>query len=343
MPLRCVGPDGQSVQSFDLPEAEWLALRLENRRSRQLRMPCCDASVVMKTSARGLKFFSHKSRGPCLSAPETEAHLALKTAAAQAARRAGWTCETEASGSSPSGETWTADVLACKGEAKVAIEIQWSPQTNEESRSRQERYRQSGVRCLWLFRRRDIPASEDFPAARISGDIAAGFEAHLDGQVMPLDEFLDAVFARRLRYGVPLGAKAIVRIQSGVIGCWKCGVVTRIITFIEVFVGPHRFQFTVPDLTDFPDLWASCQDRIPKWSGIGVIKPRYSKTQERSYLSNGCNDCDALIGEHFEHHGWHDEEATLAEFQITISERWLKAIEAIDPRDERGWGVFAFE
>jgi hypothetical protein len=53
MPLRCVGPDGQSVQSFDLPEAEWLALELENRRSRQLRMPCCDASVVMKTSARG--------------------------------------------------------------------------------------------------------------------------------------------------------------------------------------------------------------------------------------------------------------------------------------------------
>ena len=62
---------------------------------------------------------------------------------------------------------------------------------------------------------------------------------------MPLDEFLDAVFAGRFRYGIPLGAKAIVRIQSGVLGCWKCGVVTRIVTFIEVFVGPHRFQLTV--------------------------------------------------------------------------------------------------
>jgi hypothetical protein len=84
-------------------------------------------------------------------------------------------------------EIWTADVLASKGEAKAAIEIQWSAQTNDESLRRQERYRQSGVRCLWLFRRRDIPASEDFPAARISGDIATGFEAHLDGQVMPLE------------------------------------------------------------------------------------------------------------------------------------------------------------
>jgi hypothetical protein len=139
MPLRYLGPDGQSIQSFDLPEADWLALQQENRRSRQLRMPCCDACVVMKTSTRGLRFFAHKSRGPCQSAAETEVHLALKTLAAQAARRAGWTCSTEASGSSPSGETWTADVLAHKGQAKVAIEIQWSAQTNQESLYRQER------------------------------------------------------------------------------------------------------------------------------------------------------------------------------------------------------------
>ena len=159
---------------------------------------------------------------------------------------------------------------------------------------------------------------------------------------MPLDEFLDAVFARRFRYGIPLGAKAIVRIQSGVLGCWKCGVVTRIVTCIEVFVGPHRFQLTVLDLNDFPDLLASCQDRIPKGSSIGVIKPRYSKTQERNYMSNGCYDCDALIGEFLENDAWHDEEATLAEFQITISKRWVKAIESAS-YDDGGWGVFAFE
>ena len=286
MPLRCLGPDGQSIQSFDLTEAEWSALRLENRRSRQLRMPCCDASVVMKTSTRGLKFFAHKSRGPCQSAPETEAHLALKTLAAQAARRAGWTCSTEASGSSPSGETWTADVLAHKGQAKVAIEIQWSAQTNEESLYRQERYRQSGVRCLWLFRRPGFPVSKDFPAACISGDITTGFEAHLGGQVMPLDEFLDAVFARRFRYGIPLGAKAIVRVHGWRARLLEMWVVTRIVTFIEVFVGPHRFQLTVPDLNDFPDLLASCKDRIPKGSSIGVIKPRYNCIMKKPLWRN---------------------------------------------------------
>jgi len=161
---------------------------------------------------------------------------------------------------------------------------------------------------------------------------------------MPLDEFLDAVFAGRFRYGIPLGAKAIARIQSGVLGCWKCGAVTRIVTFIEVFVGPHHFQLTVPNLNDFPDLLASCQDRIPRGSGVGVIKPRYSGTQKRSYMSNGCYDCDALIGELFEHDAVHDEEATLAEFQIMISERWVKTIEsASHDNDDYGWDVFAFE
>jgi adenosine deaminase len=176
-------------------------------------------------------------------------------------------------------------------------------------------------------------------AARVSGDVTTGFKAHLDAQVMSLDEFLDAVFAGRFRYGIPLGAKAIVRIQSGVLGCWKCGVVTRIVTFIEVFVGPHRFQLTVFDLNDFPDLLASCQDRIPKRSDIGVIKPRYSATLERSDMSNGCYGCDALIGAHFEHDAWYNEEATLAEFQITISERWVKAIGSAGQfDDDYRWG-----
>jgi hypothetical protein len=78
MPLHCLGSDGHTIQSFDLTVGEWSALRRENRGSLQLRMPCCNASVIMKTSTRGLNFFAHKSRGPCQSAPETEEHLVLK-------------------------------------------------------------------------------------------------------------------------------------------------------------------------------------------------------------------------------------------------------------------------
>jgi hypothetical protein len=257
----------------------------------------------MKTSTRGQKFFAHKSRGPCQSAPEIEARLALKTLAAQAARRAGWRCSTEASGSSPSGETWTADVLAHKGEAKVAIEIQWSPQTNEESQYRQVRYRQSGVRCLWLFRRSGFPVSKDFPAARVSGDLTTGFKAHLGGQEIPVDEFLDAVFAKRFRYGIPLGAKAVVRIRGTLIGLEE---LTPMSMFIEVAVGTHRFCFSDHDLNDFPDLLASCDGRILKALSIRRINPSYSsRDASRGVLSI--------------------EKAPLTEFQTTICERWVKS------------------
>jgi hypothetical protein len=203
-------------------------------------------------------------------------------------------------------------VLAHKGEAKVAIEIQWSPQTNEESLHRQERYQQSGVRCLWLFRRLGFPVSQDFPAACVIGDLTTGFKVHLGGQEMPVDDFLDAVFAKRFCYGIPVGAKAIVRVRS-----WRrffTGMVTRDMKCIDVCLGPHRIQLTVPTLENFPDLLASCEEHIPKAVDISLNKPR-CKLQT--------------------------EEDILAEFQITISESWVKAIKTT--ASIYGWGVFAFE
>jgi hypothetical protein len=321
MPLRCIGLDGHSVQSFNLSEAEWSALGQENLRSRQLRMPCCDASVVMKVSTRGLRFFAHKSRGRCQTAQETEEHLALKMLAARATRRAGWTCSTEASGSSPTGETWTADVLAHKGEAKVAIEIQWSAQTNEESLYRQERYRQSGVRCLWLFRRLGFPVSKDFPAVRVCGHLATGFKVNLGWQEMPVDEFLDAVFAKRFHYGVPHGAKAIVRIRGKLGGFEE---LRPLFMFIDVSVGTHRFSFKAEDLNDFQDLLASCDGRILKALSIRRINPHFSSRD----VSRGTLTF---------------EEAPVTEFQTTICDRWVKAIEAAHHPNTRGWSVVNFE
>jgi len=341
MPLRCLGPDDRSIQSFDLTDEEWSALRSDNGRLRHLRMPCCEAPLVMKTSSRGLNFFAHKPGGPCQSKPETEEHLVLKAIAAEGARRAGWACSTEATGSSPSDETWTADVLAQKGHLKVAIEIQWSSQTSQETLRRQERYHQSGVRCLWLFRQPGFPTSKELPGAHVSGDITTGFEARLPNQAMPLNKFLDAVFGRRFRYGIPVGARGAIRILSGVLECWKCREQTRIITFIEVLVGPHRCQFRVPELNDFPDLLTSCQERIPTASRVGILKSRFSRALKQSYMSNGCYFCDALVGQFFERDAWYVESSILAEFETTISERWLEALQS--DGDNYGWAVFTFE
>lgn len=133
MPLRCLDHQGTSVQSFDLSDDEWQALAEKNRHHRHFRMPCCQAQVTLKRSRLGTKYFAHKAVGVCDWAPETEEHLHLKRLTVQAARTSGWAAETEILGSTPDGEAWKADVLATKGPHKIAIEIQWSGQTPNET------------------------------------------------------------------------------------------------------------------------------------------------------------------------------------------------------------------
>ncbi|PBB34332.1 competence protein CoiA family protein [Mesorhizobium sp. WSM3882] len=348
MPLRCLRPQGESIQAFDLDDTEWALLRDENRRSRHLRVPCCNATVAMKVSSRGLRFFSHQSRGTCTTAPETEEHLLIKSLAVDAARRAGWAASTEVPGLSDNDESWIADVLAYKGKHRVAIEIQWSPQTAEETMRRQERYQRSGVRCLWLFRRPGYPISKELPAVCVGGDRQNGFQAKIPHastmslrgtddatrwrQVLPLTSFLDAVFAQRFRFGIDAETSATVTVQSGSIWCWKCGAETRIITFIEVTVGPYKAQRTIHELPD--NLVEQVVQKLPPGEQVGVIKPRFSRTVEHSYLSNGCFHCDALIGEFFEHDAWYSGPKVLATFPVKLSDGWR---EAIGSRD--GWGV----
>uniref|UniRef100_UPI003F68B3BB hypothetical protein n=1 Tax=Sphingomonas bacterium TaxID=1895847 RepID=UPI003F68B3BB len=112
MPLRCLDDAGRSLDASLLTPAEWAALTATNRHVRHLRMACCPAAVVLKTSRLGTRFFAHRSLGGCASGDETPEHLFLKTEAIAAARAAGWTAEAEVAGTTPAGEPWRAAVLA---------------------------------------------------------------------------------------------------------------------------------------------------------------------------------------------------------------------------------------
>src|SRR5262249_31445956 len=59
----------------------------------------------------------------------------------EAARRRGWTADTEVTGITPAGEQWRGDGLAQKNPPKGAIEIQWSRESKEETLRRHERYK----------------------------------------------------------------------------------------------------------------------------------------------------------------------------------------------------------
>lgn len=253
-----------------------------NRHVRHLRTTCCGSPLVLKTSRLGTQFFAHLALGGCASGDETPEHLHLKALAIAAARAHGWTAEAEVAGTTPDGEPWRADVLATRGRHRVAVEVQWSPQDDAVTRFRQARYAASGVRGLWLFRRPGFLADADVPALRVGGSLARGLTI-LD---LPAADALDAVFDRRLRFGLATGTTATIVIHGGVAMCWgsDCGAYSRGVTGIEVSSAASRVTL---DLAVFGDHIGLLGPLLPPDTQRGRLRRRRDDT-----AVTGCFRCD---------------------------------------------------
>ncbi|MEO3430153.1 competence protein CoiA family protein [Pelagibius sp. CAU 1746] len=342
MPLRCLDDAGKDLHAFDFDPHDWRNLKAENRSRWHLRMPCCNSLVIAKTSRLGTQFFAHKVAGLCASAPEGEAHWDLKRLVVMAARAAGWQADTEVSGATPTGAGWKADVLAQKRKYRVAIEIQWSGQTNEETLRRQQRYKDSGIRGLWLLRQPGFPVTRELPAICIGGNLEEGFLALIPGsisttardrrhpslwsQAFAMEAFLQAVFGGRFRFGLPRDGEATVFLFGAEDDCWACGAETLVVSRIEICFGPSPVYFSLANFGEFPDLVKVLLRHLPSDLGLGEIKYRFSKTMNEEYLSNGCTHCGQLYGRHyaFSVNSW---ARVLHKFSIRIDAAWRQAIE----------------
>jgi len=348
MPLSCFDHSGLKIQAFDLNDDQWEALKAQNRQSRLLRMPCCGAGVVLKQSKWGTPFFAHSKVGLCLTADESEEHRQLKMLAVEAARSCGWQAETEVPGVSPSGEPWRADVLATKGKAKVAIEVQWSGQVDDETLRRQQLYRDSGARGLWLLRQTGFPVVEELPAVCIGGTIKEGFHALLPYQwarmtrndrqsqqgwkaILPMHEFLTTAFNYRLKWGriTDIGAKAEAEVLVAEADCEHCGVITEIIVGIDLHVAGESVEVSLLDLTPYDSLIAEIRDHLPPSFDQTHLKVRYSRTHNHRYFSNGCLGCDRLHGD-FYLPGYRHAAKAACRFPITLTGDWLQLVQESD-------------
>lgn len=152
MAFICI-KNNEKIYSFVYSLKDWIALKEDKGSS--FNMACCGNQAILKTSKLGTQFFAHKVKpkdSNCLTGGETAEHMHIKYLVMKELDRNNWDVEVEKRGVTPSGEQWIADIYAEKGKAKIAIEVQWSPQTFIETRRRQEKYAQSGVRCAWLLR-----------------------------------------------------------------------------------------------------------------------------------------------------------------------------------------------
>lgn len=322
MPLRCKDDFGQNIHSFELDEAQWDALRRANTQQRHLRMPCCGEGVVLKTSKLGTRFFAHQRKGDCTTRPESAEHLMLKSIVASTIAQCGWAVATEVRGQTEDGQEWIADVLATRGKAMVAVEIQWSRQSDSNTYARQARYKQSGIRGLWLFRQEVYPQDKDVPAIRVSQSADGSFNVIVpncevascmeDGTIIEypiyapralgVDNFIRAAFEGKLWFGVlRAGQPATASIWGAFIRCWKCKGWTNVVAEVEIktFLHHESITYSLDKLAEIPDLL----DQLPlndlRRHKVGRIASRYSKTEQGSYLANGCVTCNALQGRFF--------------------------------------------
>jgi len=165
MPFSCRCGD-EILYSEELSTGQWEDLKLRVLKGVvTLALPCCKGRATLRSGSVRRQHFAHFRGEGCMSdawsdysgrrsprkgKSESLDHGRVKEIIKEIAEKEGWVAETEYAGSSSSGDRWVADVLAVKGEYKIAFEIQLSPQQFAYYRTRQQRYRESGIKCLWL-------------------------------------------------------------------------------------------------------------------------------------------------------------------------------------------------
>jgi hypothetical protein len=189
--------DGVRTVSLALDEQEWTALKAAVRAGTAELMLSCGMPGHLKTSPLGTRFFAHDPRAGCgAHGPESAAHLMAKQEIVNAVRATGWSAEPEVAG-----DGWIADVLAEHGSARVAFEEQWSRQTAEEYRARQQRYAEAGIRGAWSVRHKtSVPTTPDknLPAFLLAGDGSA-MTVSVNRTTMPLAEVVTRLLTKRDR------------------------------------------------------------------------------------------------------------------------------------------------
>lgn len=326
----------QNVYSFQYSLKEWIDLKADDPHS--FKMSCCGSDSVLKTSKLGTQFFAHKAKpkgSNCSTGGESPEHIHIKYLVMKELDRNGWDVEVEKRGITPNGEEWIADIYAEKGNAKIVIEVQWSPQTFVETKRRQEKYAQSGIRCAWLLRSSSIKSKEiiaaDYAYSTIEMPVFCIYKNKKQkGQTymvynvnrlqpdsydpaepitLELECFIKHLVSSKIKF---ISEKAPIRkLYLEIIkqDCWnrRCGGTTKIVTrmyFKEIVFGieiEYLFQSKTIDECDDQTV-KEINSQLANPYNFAPLRRRYSKTAEGSYIANSCIHCDALMGKHFISH-----------------------------------------
>ncbi len=303
MPLVCLN-NGELLKSFGLTDDRWTAIKTSYR-GMSLSMRCCSSPAIPKVSSLGTRFFAHKSRARCQTAPESPEHLQAKFIIAESAEAAGWRASTEESGTDPDGNTWIADVICTRRKATVAFEVQLVTQSLEVIRARQERYRRSGIRGLWLIKFRGRKSAgescqpcRDLPMVFLDVREPANITVEIGGSSevsIPLADFVKGALTGKFLWAEPRPGKVEVKLQIASIKCWRCHLPIKVVRGYVL----NDNVIPLSEISDTGAVTALTEQLRRKDSSVTPVSRRYSKTRKGRYFAASCPFCSALMGDWF--------------------------------------------
>ncbi|AMM31617.1 hypothetical protein SA2016_0931 [Sinomonas atrocyanea] len=314
MPLAAVLSE-ERVDASQLDDGAWEALRQRYKAGETLLMPCGQPGVPRR-SKLGLKHFAHKPGQNCpLHWDETQEHLELKALLAKAARAAGWEATLEFAADDRS---WIADVLVTDGSRRIALEVQWSPQSEDDFVRRQRRYAAAGLECLWFVSSGNVDHAGQVPAFELRG-ARGSWSLHLMTALghrtdVPLCDVLVHLLAGNYREPIEPFIQAY-SVQVAMVKCWKdacarwltvwrlddvqiktrCGLEGT----LEVFYDPFARLFPKQRLeqefaADVLQWLGHPEVDLPR---VATFASRHSKAADRTYLAYCCPHCGAMQGD----------------------------------------------
>ena len=325
--------NNNTIYGFQYNLKDWIALK-EDKES-AFEMTCCGSQAILKTSKLGTQFFAHKVKPEhtnCSTGGESAEHIHIKYLVMKELDRNGWSVEVEKRGATPSGEEWIADIYAEKGKVKIAIEVQWSPQAFIETRRRQEKYAQSGVRCAWLLRSgsmkainaivgdyaystKDLPVFSIYRNKKQDGQTCMVYNVNklktdrysrLEPIALELEVFIKNLVSSRIKFTKKYSL--VNRMYLGIIdkNCWskRCGGTTKIVTrmyFKEIIFGIEiEYLFQSKSISDCDDqILKALNEQLASTYNFAPLRRIYSKTVDGRYVANFCIHCGALMGKNF--------------------------------------------
>ena len=220
MPLSAL-VDGQLLCAPLLDEQQWSCVK-----GQTVVLQPCGHKGFGRVSRLGTQHFVHERDSGCEHSESAE-HMHLKAVIARAAADSGWQAGTEVAG-----QGFIADVLATREQQQIAFEVQRSKQVLRLYQERQERYRQAGVRAVWLAR--SVPSGY-VCTPQVPLFVVDGWDgqphAVAAGRRVAVPDLVDALLAGKVHWRGEVGAAQqttdIVRLLCPVCGTRREVAVAR--------------------------------------------------------------------------------------------------------------------